>query len=114
MKKKVIVNYINVFLFLLPALALFIGILIAPILKSLYYSFFNWNGMGAMQFIGVSNYTELFTSKAIGFLKALRNACVLAAFSVFIQLPLSLGLALVLGRGIKGERPFLSIYFSHN
>ena len=51
MKKKVIVNYINVFLFLLPALALFIGILIAPIIKSLYYSFFNWNGMGAMEFI---------------------------------------------------------------
>ena len=45
MKKKAIVNYINVFLFLLPALALFIGILIAPIIKSLYYSFYNWNGM---------------------------------------------------------------------
>ena len=111
MKKKVIVNYINVFLFLLPALALFIGILIAPIIKSLYYSFFNWNGMGAMEFIGFHNYIELFSSKAIGFLKALRNACILAALSVFIQLPLSLGLALVLGRGIKGERPFLSIYF---
>ena len=111
MKKKDIVNGLAVFLFLLPALALFIGILIAPILKSVYYSFFDWNGMGDMTFLGLANYKELFTSKAIGFLKALGNACILAALSVFIQLPVSLGLALVLGRGIKGEKPFLSIYF---
>ena len=111
MKKKDIVNGLAVFLFLLPALALFIGILIAPILKSAYYSFFDWNGMGDMTFLGLDNYKELFTSKAIGFMKALGNACILAALSVFIQLPVSLGLALVLGRGIKGEKPFLSIYF---
>ena len=111
MKKKDIVNYLAVFLFLLPALALFIGILIAPILKSAYYSLFDWNGMGEMTFLGLANYKELFTSKAIGFMKALGNACILAALSVFIQLPVSLALALALGRGIKGEKPFLSIYF---
>ena len=111
MKKKDIVNYLAVFLFLLPALALFIGILIAPIIKSAYYSLFDWNGMGEMTFLGLANYKELFTSKAIGFMKALLNACILAALSVFIQLPVSLALALALGRGIKGEKPFLSIYF---
>ena len=111
MKKKDIVNYIAVFLFLLPALALFIGILIAPIIKSAYYSLFDWNGMGEMTFLGLANYKELFTAKAIGFMKALGNACLLAALSVFIQLPVSLALALALGRGIKGEKPFLSIYF---
>ena len=111
MKKKDIVNYLAVFLFLLPALALFIGILIAPIIKSAYYSLFDWNGMGEMTFLGLANYKELFTSKAIGFMKALGNACILAALSVFIQLPISLGFALVLGRGVKGDRPFLSIYF---
>ena len=111
MKKKDIVNYLAVFLFLLPALALFIGILIAPIIKSAYYSLFDWNGMGEMTFLGLANYTEFFTSKAIGFIKALGNACILAALSVFIQLPVSLALALALGRGIKGEKPFLSVYF---
>ncbi|MCR4792132.1 MAG: sugar ABC transporter permease [Lachnospiraceae bacterium] len=111
MKKKDVINYINVFLFLLPALALFIFILIAPIFKSLYYSFFDWNGMTDMTFVGIDNYKELFTSKPIYFWKSLGNACLLAALSVFIQLPISLGFALILGRGIKGERPFLSIYF---
>lgn len=111
MKKKKVLQSCTVFLFLLPALILFVGILIAPIIMSGYYSFFDWNGFGAKEFIGLSNYKELFSSDAIGFMKALGNSLLLAALSVFLQLPLSLGLALMLGKGIKGERAFLSIYF---
>lgn len=111
MKKKKVLHHVTVFLFLLPALILFIGILIAPIIMSGYYSFFNWKGYGAMEFIRWDNYKELFTSEILGFSKALRNSLLLAALSVFVQLPLSLGLALMLGKGIKGERAFLSIYF---
>ncbi|MCR4587613.1 MAG: sugar ABC transporter permease [Lachnospiraceae bacterium] len=110
MNKKVVYS-INIFLFLLPALILFVGVLIAPIAMSGYYSFFDWNGFGEKTFIGFENYKELFSSNAIGFTKALGNSLLLAALSVFIQLPLSLGLALLLGRGIKGERAFLAIFF---
>ena len=102
---------IHILIFLLPALALFCGVLIAPIGASAYYSLFDWNGFGPKTFIGFSNYKELFTSDAIGFLKALRNSLLLAALSVFLQLPLALGLALTLGKKIKGERLFLSVYF---
>ncbi len=109
--KKSTSKTFNIVLFLLPALILFVGVLIAPIVLSGYYSFFDWNGFGEKTFIGLENYRELFTSNAIGFMKALRNSLLLAALSVFIQLPLSLLIALVLGRKIKGERAFLSIYF---
>ena len=98
-------------LFILPALLLFLGILVAPIFASAYYSFFDWNGFGKKTFIGLENYRELFTSNSIGFIKALGNSLLLALLSVGIQLPLSLGLALLLGKGRKGERAFLSIYF---
>lgn len=101
----------TIFLFILPALVLFVAILVAPIFASLYYSFFDWNGFGKKTFIGLENYTELFTSNSIGFLKALGNSLLLAFLSVCVQLPLSLGLALLLGKGRKGERAFLSIYF---
>ncbi|MCR5106760.1 MAG: sugar ABC transporter permease [Lachnospiraceae bacterium] len=112
MKNKSLIKGINIFLFLLPALILFFGILIAPIFMSGYYSFFDWNGMSsAKEFIGLKNYTEMFTSNSIGFGKALKNSLLLAVLSVFIQLPLSLGLALLLGKGIKGERFFLSVFF---
>jgi raffinose/stachyose/melibiose transport system permease protein len=62
------------------------------------------------QFVGFKNYTDLFTPQ-YDFGKAIINALILAALSVFIQLPLALGLALMLGKGIKGERVYLSVYF---
>lgn len=102
----------TIILFILPALLLFVAILVFPIFASGYYSFFDWNGFGKKTFVGLSNYVELFTSDSIGFLKALGNAMLLAFFSVCVQLPISLGLALLLGKGgRKGERAFLSIYF---
>ena len=103
---------LSIFLFLLPALVLFLGILIAPIIMSGYYSFFDWGGPGrAADYIGFGNYIELFTSKSIKFLPALGNSLLLALLSVGIQLPFALLLALKLGRKIPGERAFLSIYF---
>ena len=112
MRKRKLTTSRDVFLFLLPALILFGGILIAPIVMSCYYSFFDWHLVkGNQGFVGLDNYRELFTSNSIAFTKALVNSLLLAALSVFIQLPISLGLALLLGRGFKGERVFLSIFF---
>lgn len=102
-----------VVLFLLPALLLFIGVLIAPIIMSVFYSFYDMKSISlkGADFIWFGNYKELFTSGSISFWKALGNSMLLAFLSVFLQLPLSLGLALMLGKGIKGERGFLSVYF---
>ena len=109
--KKMLSNKLVIIAFLLPALILFIGILIAPILMSGYYSLHDWDGFTQKTFILFRNYKELFTSNSIGFMKALGNSLLLAAISVAFQLPLALWFALKLGSGIKGERAFLSIYF---
>ncbi len=108
---KLYSNKLIILSFLLPALILFCGILIAPLAASGYFSFFDWKGIGPKTFIGLSNYRELFSSNAIGFMKALRNSLLLAALSVFLQLPLALALALALGKGIKGSNIFLSVFF---
>ncbi|MBR6382061.1 MAG: sugar ABC transporter permease [Lachnospiraceae bacterium] len=110
-KAKQIKTGITIFLFLLPGLILFIGILIAPIAVSLYRSLYDWNGFSAGTFIGFQNYYELFTNGSIKFMVSLKNAMILAFFSVFVQLPFSLFLALLLGRKVKGERFFLSVFF---
>ena len=102
---------LNIILFLLPALILFIGILIAPIVMSAYYSLTEWNGLGTPEFIWFKNYVELFTSKSINIMRALKNAMLLALLSVCIQLPFALLLALKLSRHVKGERWYLAIYF---
>ncbi|MBQ8075291.1 MAG: sugar ABC transporter permease [Oscillospiraceae bacterium] len=102
---------LNIFLFLLPALLLFIGVLIAPIIMSVAYSFTEWNGFTTPEFIGIKNYIELFTSKSINIGRALKNVMLLALLSCCIQLPFALWLALRLARPIKGRTALLSIYF---
>ena len=109
--KKLYSNKFHILIFLLPALLLFCGVLIAPIGASAYLSLFDWKGIGPKTFIGLANYKELFTSNSIGFMRALRNSLLLAALSVGLQLPLALALALALGKKIRGERAFLSVYF---
>ena len=109
--KKSFSYKLNIFLFLLPALILFIGVLIAPIFMSLSYSFTEWNGLKDPIFIGLDNYKELFTSKSINIMRALKNSLLLAGLSVFIQLTFALWLALKLGKKPRGERAFLSIFF---
>ena len=101
----------TIFLFLLPGLALFVSILIAPIAVSVYRSMFDWNGFTEGTFIGFNNYIELFTNGSIKFITALKNSMWLAFFSVFVQLPFALFLALILGRKPRKERMFLSIFF---
>ncbi|MCR4904144.1 MAG: sugar ABC transporter permease [Butyrivibrio sp.] len=110
-RKKELQKGIIIFIFLLPALLLFVSILIAPIAVSFYRSLFDWNGFTEGTFIGFNNYIELFTNGSIKFITALNNSFILAFFSVFVQLPFALLLALLLGRTIRGNRAFLSIFF---
>lgn len=111
-KKRKIEEGLAIFVFLLPGLFLFISILIAPIAVSIYRSMFDWNGFSEGTFIGFNNYIELFTNGSIKFVNSLKNSLILAFFSVFVQLPLALMLALILGRHeTRKERTFLSIFF---
>ncbi len=115
---------LNVLLFLLPALLLFCTILIAPIFLSVrdsMYSFSNFTGSDRVfvAFGENDNYLTLFSrylkdgstlnTKYIG--NALVTAFILAALSTFVQLPLAMGIALCLGKGIRGERAYLTIFF---
>lgn len=111
-KKRKIEEGLAIFVFLLPGLFLFVSILIAPIAVSVYRSMFDWNGFSEGTFIGFDNYIELFTNGSIKFVNSLKNSLILAFFSVFVQLPLALMLALILGRHeTRKERTFLSIFF---
>lgn len=75
------------------------------------YSLSEWDGIGKKIFIGLGNYKELFLQNKDGFWKAVTNSLVFAVSSVFIQLPISMLLALILAKGVKGERFYISVYF---
>lgn len=109
--EKVLRNKTAICVFVLPALILYIGIVMLPIFLSFYYSLYKWDGQGAGIFTGFGNYIRLFQSDSGGFAKSVLNSFILAALSVFIQIPIAMVLALTLSRGIKGESFFRTVYF---
>jgi raffinose/stachyose/melibiose transport system permease protein len=108
---RVLSNKKAVLIFLFPALFLFFIIIVVPIFMSVFYSLTEWDGIGKQMFTGLDNYKELFHNNADGFWRAVKNSLIFAAGSVFIQLPISLLLALLLARGVKGERFYVRVYF---
>ena len=48
-------------LFLAPALVFYIAFELWPIIQTIWYSFYEWNGIDASTFIGVENYITVFT-----------------------------------------------------
>src|SRR5215216_860098 len=99
-----------VVLFLLPALILFLLFVIYPIFRSIYFSLFDWNGLGpAVDFVGLQNFKDILGDQV--FLKALRNALLIIVFSVGVQLPLALALAVMVGRELPGRGLFRTIFF---
>lgn len=100
-----------IFLFTFPTFLLFTVIVVLPIFFSVYYSTLNWDGFSKGIFVGFENYKNLFVNNTDGFLQAVVNSLILALISVGIQLPISLLLALILSRGIRGERFFRTVYF---
>ena len=96
--------------FLLPAATLYNGLVLLPVIQAIYYSFWRWNGLGPLQnFIGLANYTRLLNDRV--FIGALGHNLQLVALSIIIQLPLALGLALLVRGIVRGRATFRTIFF---
>ncbi len=101
---------LTIILFLLPALILFLLFVIYPIFQSIYYSLFNWKGFGpAEDFVGLDNFKDILTDEV--FQIALRNGFLIVGFSLGLQLPLSLALAVLVGRDLPGRVFFRTAFF---
>jgi raffinose/stachyose/melibiose transport system permease protein len=101
---------ITIVLFLAPAIILFLIFLVYPIFRSVYFSMFDWNGLGpAVDFVGLDNFKGILTDKI--FLKAVGNGILIVVLSLAIQLPFSLALAIMVGRDLPGRAFFRTIFF---
>lgn len=105
-------GWVTIALFLLPALALFGALVLAPIVLAAYTSLFKWNGLAGppTDFVGLDNFTRLLGDKV--FLGDLWHGLILIVLSVGIQLPLSLGIALLLNQRLAGRAVFRLLFFA--
>lgn len=103
-------NKLWVVLFLAPVTILFTCIMAFPLVKTFYYSFFEWNGMKTIDFRGISNYQHLFASRE--WRMALGNSLLYALILTAYQLGLGLLFAYILSNThIRGKVIYRNIYF---
>jgi len=99
------------YFFVAPFVLIFGVFLAYPLVRSLYLSTQQSFGPSISQNVGLRNFGFLMADPL--FWKAVVNTAVFAAGSVFVQLPISLGLALLLNRpDLRGRAIFRLIIFS--
>jgi raffinose/stachyose/melibiose transport system permease protein len=105
-------NRVTVFIFLFPALLIFCAYTLNGIIRTFYYSGFQWNGVGPASrsvHIGLNNFVTLFKDGI--FWHAISNNFLLVVVSIVFQLGFGMILALIINTGYRGTRFFRTIYF---
>ena len=102
-------NKLEPWLFLLPALIVYTCIVLLPVLWSLVYSFFNWNGISDMKFVGLGNYARMLSDKKM--MAAFKNNLFFMAVGTCVQVFMGLLMATLLSNIRRGSNTLRVLYF---
>ncbi|MEV0096667.1 sugar ABC transporter permease [Streptomyces sp. NPDC050738] len=104
-------DWLTAFAFTVPALLLFGALVLLPILFALYTAFFNWGGFNMpSDFVGIDNFTKLVKDPV--FLGDLWRGFLLIAFSLVLQLPFALAMAVMLNQKLRGRAFYRMLFFA--
>ena len=94
-----------------PAFILFTALVIIPVFEAAVFSFYKWNGLGPMvDFRGLQHYAQFLQDAIVH--KALLHNLIIALVSLVVELPLAMGLALVVSDlRFKGAVFFRTFFF---
>lgn len=93
------------YLQLLPVFIVFAVVFAYPWVTTVSLSLTKWNpavGPYTPKFTGLGNYVKIFADKL--FYHSLQNTIIMVLLLIFVQIPLGLGIALLLNRELKAER----------
>ena len=111
MKKKKIKDILLFALFVFPAVAFVLFATDIPFVMNLYYSVFDWNGVGKdMEFVGLANYIKIFTNDSL-FWKGVIFTLKFAVFYVIIVNAMSLTVAIVMAKEKKTSSVGRAFYY---
>ena len=99
------------YVFVMPMFILFLSFTLYPLLASVRYTFYNWDGIGIPKdFVGFTHYISI--AKDAFFWNAFKNTFMYAAALVPTQLTLALGLAVILNsQWLKAKNVFRAAFF---
>lgn len=95
-------------LFLTPGAVLFGVVIILASIETVWVSFFEWDGVGPKQWVGLANYAQLIDDPQ--FYVSLKNNLIWLAMFMLAP-PIGLALALMLNQPIRGMRIMKSLFF---
>jgi len=104
-KRRSIENYTFIF----PSLFLTLALGVYPILWAIHFMFYDYKGYGEKLFIGFGNFARLWRDDL--FWNSVWNTFVYAGGKIVITIPLSLILAVILNRKLRGRHVLRAIYF---
>ena len=85
-----------------PAILMFLGFVILPVLMAAYYGFYRWKGFGVpTNFVGLDNYRTILQDSS--FHEALWHNGLIVVLSLVFQGPIALGLGLLLNQRMRGQ-----------
>ena len=98
------------YIFLVPAGIIYVSVIIVPIFYSAFISLNRWNGISAMEFVGLRNYINLFTADPV-FRIALTNNIKWLLLTVTITTTMALTLAVILNKQFRGRAFFRGFFY---
>ena len=101
LRKRVRRETIVGWLFVVPALVMYAVFVLLPLLLTILYSFYRWNGVGPMSWVGLKNYATVFQVPDL--LGTISNAFWLVVWFSFIPVGLGLVVASVIHRVATGR-----------
>lgn len=96
-------------LFVSPWIIGFLAFFLYPFFATVYYSFTNFDGVGAARFIGLANYSHLVSDSL--FRTALFNTFYYTACELPLSTATALGLALLLNMNVRGRAIYRTIFY---
>jgi raffinose/stachyose/melibiose transport system permease protein len=106
-----ILRRLTPYFFIAPALLIYCGFVIYPMLDSLVISFTSWDGMSEDKvFVGLANYEKIFNDPVA--ILALKNNLIWTVVMLIVPTVLGLLLALGLNRSFKGKTLFRSFFYA--
>lgn len=86
------------------------SVIVVPVFYSLFISLFKWNGVAEKEFVGLSNYVNLFTNDAT-FMIALKNNLIWIVLTIVLLMTVSLGFAVILNKQFRGHTVFRAFFY---
>ena len=90
----------KMYVFLIPALTLFLVFWIYPVLQLFYYSITNFNGINYdFDFVGLANYAKVLSNGTLS--NSLKNTMIYAVFTVVLSNVIGMAIAMILNTRIR-------------